>query len=89
VSAPEDPEVVFESAEPMEVAMGMQLLQEAGIPCAVSGQGASSYLTAVFGEALAGVQVIEVPPEFAERARGVLERAWGEGEAAEADESDT
>jgi hypothetical protein len=79
----DDPEtvIVLETPDPMELAMGKQLLEQAGIPCATRDAGSSAPMSALMGQAFGGVRLLEVPAEHADKALEILEGAWGEQEA--------
>jgi len=80
--------IVLETPDPMELAMGRQLLEAAGIPCASRDANAAGAMAVVLGESFGGVRLLEVPVEFAQSALDVLAAAWGEPDAPASDAGD-
>ena len=75
---PQSEVVVVETADPMELELARNLLQEDGIPCRVESGAASSLLAVTLGAQFAGVHQVLVPADLEERALLLLERAWPE-----------
>jgi hypothetical protein len=68
--------VILETADPMELRLARDLIEQEGIPTRVVGGGASSYLGAVLGAQFGGVHQLFVPAECEERALQALRAAW-------------
>ena len=78
---------VLESADPTELQLARNLLEQEGIPCRVEGGGSSALFGAVFGTPLGLVQSLLVPRECEERALEALRSAWPEDTSDEGDAS--
>ncbi len=78
----DDKALLIEGADGIEVALARNLLAEAGIPCVVHGP---DFDVAELGRAAHDMlrgQNVFVPASALERARALLEAAWGPGRSA-------
>ena len=69
--------IVYQSANPIELSLAKNLLDQAGIPYVVHGGMATSLFRANYGAAFAGNQSIAVREEDRERVLDLFEEAWG------------